>query len=69
MQHTEYYECYIWHAAATVVQAQRLRWYAGGGAAGGGKVTGLFGTDRENIATAILGLGGKAAADPVNLAV
>ena len=44
--------------------------YAGGGAAVGGKGTGHFRTDRENIASAILGLGDKAAAaDPVDLAV
>ena len=53
---------------AEAVAAKVEERYAGGGAAGGGKGTGLFGTDRDNIASAILGLGGKAAVmDPANL--
>lgn len=43
--------------------------YAGGGAAVGGEGTRHFRTDRENNASVILGLGGKAtAADTTNLA-
>ena len=54
---------------AEAVAAKVEEWYAGGGAAGGGKGIGLFWTDRENIASAILGLGGKAAAaDSADLA-
>ena len=44
--------------------------YASNDAAGGGNGTNLFGTDSENIASVILGLGGEATAtDPADLAV
>lgn len=53
---------------AEAVAAKVEERYAGGGAEGGSEGAGLFGTDGENIASAIMGLGGDASSsDPADI--
>ena len=49
----------VWRAEVVVAKVEEQ--YPSGNAVVGGKGTGQFGMDRENIASAILGLDGKAA--------